>query len=158
MLPSVMPQPVKLSDALVLDARLAGDTMQRSIAGQVEFWARLGCSVERLLQGDRVLQLCRTGATQPLSQCLATVNSPAGKIRLENWLAEQPFPHYRPHPTRTGVLERIEQNGTRVLGRFVGRRFQALSNTAASSPRPVTRKSPQRLTQRIARAAQSSSK
>ena len=40
--PTTMSQPVKLSDALVLDARLAGEAVERSIAGQVEFWARLG--------------------------------------------------------------------------------------------------------------------
>jgi len=37
-----MSQPVKLSDALVLETRLAGEIVERSIAGQVEFWARLG--------------------------------------------------------------------------------------------------------------------
>ncbi len=42
MLPSGMSQPVKLTDALVLDARIAGEVVERSIAGQVEFWARLG--------------------------------------------------------------------------------------------------------------------
>ena len=40
--PQAMSQPVKLSDSLVLDARLAGEAVERSIAGQVEFWARLG--------------------------------------------------------------------------------------------------------------------
>src|ERR1035438_9156293 len=52
--PTGMSQPVKLSDSLVLDARLAGDAMERSIAGQVEFWARLGRSVEVLLEGRQV--------------------------------------------------------------------------------------------------------
>jgi hypothetical protein len=33
-----MSQPVKLSDALVLDARLAAEVQERSIAGQVEYW------------------------------------------------------------------------------------------------------------------------
>ena len=32
-----MGQPVKLSDKLVLDARIVGETTERSIAGQVEF-------------------------------------------------------------------------------------------------------------------------
>jgi ParD-like antitoxin of type II bacterial toxin-antitoxin system len=41
-----MSQPVKLSDALVLDARLAGEAMERSIARRVGFWARLGRAVE----------------------------------------------------------------------------------------------------------------
>ncbi len=34
-----MSQPVKLSDDLVLDARLTGEAAERSIAGQVEYWA-----------------------------------------------------------------------------------------------------------------------
>jgi hypothetical protein len=36
-----MSQPVKLSDDLVLDARLVGELLERSIAGQIEFWAQL---------------------------------------------------------------------------------------------------------------------
>ena len=55
-----MSQPVKLSDALVLDARIAGQVQERSIAGQVEFWAKLGRGVELLLDGEQVLKLCRT--------------------------------------------------------------------------------------------------
>ncbi len=38
---------MKLSDALVLDARIAGEVLERSIAGQVEYWAKLGRAVER---------------------------------------------------------------------------------------------------------------
>jgi hypothetical protein len=37
-----MSQPVKVSEALLLDARLAGEAPERSIAGQIEYWARLG--------------------------------------------------------------------------------------------------------------------
>lgn len=118
-----MPQPVKLSDSLVLDARLAGDTVQRSIAGQVEFWARLGRSVERILEGDQVLQLCRAGATQPLSHLLETVEAPEGRARLDTYLETLPFPHYKPHPTSAGVLIRTQEDGTRTAGRFVNRKF-----------------------------------
>jgi hypothetical protein len=121
-----MPQPVKLSDSLVLDARVAGDIVHRSIAGQVEFWARLGRSIEPLLQGDKVLQLCRSGAAQSLSECLETVDSPEGRARVTAYLDQQPFPHYQPHPTRPGLLERIERDGTRILGRFVNRQFQPI--------------------------------
>lgn len=38
---SGMSQPVKLSDGLVLDARITGEIAERSIAGQIEFWARV---------------------------------------------------------------------------------------------------------------------
>jgi hypothetical protein len=42
-----MPAAIKLSDAFVNLARSEGRIMGRSIAGQVEHWARLGRAVER---------------------------------------------------------------------------------------------------------------
>ena len=33
-----MSQPVKISDELILDARLTAEIAERSIAGQIEFW------------------------------------------------------------------------------------------------------------------------
>jgi hypothetical protein len=116
-------QPVKLSDGLVLDARLAGETVERSIAGQVEFWARLGRSVELLLEGRQVLALCRQGTARPLSECLQTVDSPDGRQRVVELLGNGPFPHYEPHPDRRGLLVRVDAEGTRTTGRFVKRRF-----------------------------------
>jgi hypothetical protein len=47
-----MSQPVKLSDALVLDARLTAEAAERSIAGQIEYWAQLGRAIDPLLQGS----------------------------------------------------------------------------------------------------------
>lgn len=119
-----MSQPVKLSDSLVLDARLAGEVVERSIAGQVEFWARLGRAIEPLLQGEQALALCRNAAARPLSDCLKAVDSPEGRSRVFNYLQAQPFPHYEPHPKKRGLLVRIEANGRRTIGRFVNRRFQ----------------------------------
>jgi hypothetical protein len=124
-----MSQPVKLSDSLVLDARLAGEAVERSIAGQVEFWARLGRSVELLLQGQQV-QLVRNGAAQPLSTSLESVDSAGGRERVAAYLQGQPFPHYRPHPDKPGILERIEEDGTRSIGRFVNRKFKTVRSSA----------------------------
>jgi len=119
-----MSQPVKLSDALVLDARLAGELTERSIAGQVEFWARLGRSVETLLKGEQVLMLSRNAAVRPLSSCLSSVDTPAGRERTSAWLRSQPFPHYEPHPEKSGLLIRIDAEGRRTTGRFVKRQFK----------------------------------
>jgi len=126
-----MSQPVKLSDALVLDARLAGEAVERSIAGQVEFWAKLGKAIEPLLEGTQVIALCRNAATQPLSKCLESVDAPAGRRRLADFLQSQPYPHYQPHPNKPGVLVRIEANGKRTVGRFVNRQFQPVKVKAA---------------------------
>jgi hypothetical protein len=117
-----MSQPVKLSDALVLDARLTGEAAERSIAGQIEFWARLGRAVEPLLRGDKALALRRSGDTRPLSECLLSVDSHEGRQRVAEHLKTLPFPHYEPADT-PGLLVRIEANGKRTPGRFVNREF-----------------------------------
>ena len=123
-----MSQPVKLSDALVLDARLAGEALERSIAGQVEFWARLGRAVEPLLQGAQVLALSRNAAARPLSACLDSADSPEGRRRVSEFLQAQPYPHYEPALDSPGLLVRIEADGKRTLGRFVNRHFKAVKS------------------------------
>lgn len=119
-----MSQPVKLSDALVLDARIAGEAFERSLTGQVEFWARLGRAIEPLLQGTQVLALCRNATAQPLSECLESVDSADGRQRVAEYLDTQPFPHYEQAPNEPGFLVRIEVDGKREVGRFVNRQFQ----------------------------------
>jgi len=118
-----MSQPVKLSDSLVLDARLAGGATERSIAGQVEFWAKLGRAIEPLLQGDTTLALCRSGAAQSLSALVESVDTPVGHRRLREHLASLPFPHYAPAPGAKGLLVRTAADGKRTVGRFVNRVF-----------------------------------
>jgi hypothetical protein len=125
-----MSQPVKLSDGLVLDARLAGAITERSIAGQVEFWAKLGRAIERLLDGAEAMALCRAGTDRPLSVLIRSVDTAAGRRRVAAHLATSPFPHYAPAPGRPGLLVRTEADGTRTVGRFVNRRF-----TPAKQPR-----------------------
>ena len=127
-----MSQPVKLSDALVLDARLAGKALERSIAGQVEFWARLGRAVEPLLQGAQALALvpqCRRPPAFSLPRPRWIL--PQGRRRVAGFLRTQPFPHYEPAPDAPGLLVRIEAGGKRTLGRFVNRQFQAAKTKPA---------------------------
>jgi len=121
-----MSQPVKLSDALVLDARIAGETQERSIAGQVEFWAKLGRSVDLLLEGRQVVALRRSAGTQPLSEALASVATPEGRKRLANTLANQPYPHFKQHPGKPGLLIRTDEDGKQTVGRFVNRVFSVV--------------------------------
>ncbi len=117
-----MSQPVKVSDALLLDARLMGEATQRSIAGQIEFWAGLGRAIETVLRGDQVLALSKAAKVKPLSACLQSVDSPEGRQRVAEHLNSLPYPHYEPAPR--GLLVRIKANGKRTTGRFVNRKFQ----------------------------------
>lgn len=118
-----MSQPVKLSDALVLDARIAAQAQERSITGQVEFWAKLGRSVELLLNGRQMLRLQRYAGARPLSELLDEVDSATGREKLKAFLESEPFPHFEPHLSLPGILVRIEENGLRTTGRFVNRAF-----------------------------------
>jgi len=127
-----MSQPVKVSDNLLLDARLAGESMHRSIAGQVEFWARLGRAIEPLLGGAQAMALCRSGAARSVSECVESADSPAGRGRVATYLAMEPFPHFEPAADAPGLLVKIDADGRRTIGRFVKRRFVAVR---AKTPR-----------------------
>jgi ParD-like antitoxin of type II bacterial toxin-antitoxin system len=120
-----MSQPVKLSNALVLDARLTAETAERSIAGQIEFWAKLGRAVEPLLQGVQAMALSRAGAARPISECLESADSPKGRKRVAEHLKTLPYPHYEPCET-TGLLIRTTADGKRSTGRFVNRQFEVI--------------------------------
>jgi hypothetical protein len=119
-------QPVKISDELILDARLTAEIAERSIAGQIEFWAQLGRAIEPLLEGSRALALRRAGAAIPLSERLASIDSAVGRRRVVEYLESRPFPHYQPIPDSPGLLVRVDRDGTRTAGRFVGREFQVV--------------------------------
>lgn len=123
-----MSQPVKLSNALVLDARLTGQATERSIAGQIEFWALLGRAIEPLLQGAQAMALRRSGEIRPLSACLDSVDSSAGWQRVADHLQQQPYPHYEAAPI-PGLLIRTTADGKRTMGRFVNRQFQAVKTS-----------------------------
>jgi hypothetical protein len=119
-----MAQPVKLSDSLVLDARLVGEAEERSIAGQIEYWARLGRAADLTLQAEQVLRLKRIGDARPLSECLESVGTKAGRDRLGAYLQTRPYPRYEPAPGRRGLLIRVHEDGKRELGKFVKRKFK----------------------------------
>lgn len=121
-----MSQPVKVSDALLLDARVAGEAVERSIAGQIEFWAKIGRALEPILRGDQLLALCRSGNVKPLSACLATADSAVGRLRVVEHLKSRPYPHYEAAVESPGLLVRIEADGKRTVGRFVNRQFQVV--------------------------------
>lgn len=138
-----MSQPVKLSDSLVLEARLAAQASERSIAGQVEFWAKLGRSLEELLGGKVIRSFREKARYASLTELVGTVETPEGRARLQTYLESEPFPHFEPHPERKGILLRIEADGSRTAGRFVDRQFVPVepgkkrptgARTVASSP------------------------
>jgi len=121
----------------MLDARVAGKIVERSMAGQIEFWAKIGRALEPLLRGDQVLALCRAGSIKPLSERLESVDSPAGRRRVFEHLKTRPYPHYEAASESPGLLVRIEADGKRTVGRFVNRQFQPVKITSKKSVKPA---------------------
>jgi hypothetical protein len=128
-----MGQPVKLSDELILEARIAAAAMQRSIAGQVEFWARVGSTLEKVTSRHQTERLQQKAAL-PLSEIVATINRPAGRARLKEYLDSRPFPRFSPHPKLARTFIREDADGTRTIGRFQQSEFIA---SRSSSRRPA---------------------
>jgi hypothetical protein len=118
-----MGQPVKLSDNLMLDARLVAEESERSIAGQIEYWARLGRAIEFAVRPATALKLKRRQPVPLLSERLRDIDTPAGRARVEALLASGPSPHFEPAPGRPGLLVKIDEDGTRIVGRFIKRAF-----------------------------------
>ncbi len=61
-----------------------------------------------------------------ISDCLASVDSPEGRERVAAYLRSRPYPHFEPVPGASGLLVRVDEDGTRTIGRFVGREFQSV--------------------------------
>lgn len=137
-----MPQPVKLSDALVLDARLSAEVEQRSIAGQVEYWASLGKLVDAMLDGKTRTDALKKSGVKSLSELIASVGSAEGDARLNTYLESEPFPHFEPHPTRKGMLIRTDAQGEQSVGRFVDRKFVAETTRRADAAEADSRTRP----------------
>jgi len=124
-----MSESITLSSQLICDAQAAATLGQRSPAGQIEYWARLGRSIDGLLSRVPASQIAPEG--QRLGDVLSCVSSDEGHQRLRALLASQPFPHYEPAGDDTADLIRIGADGTRTRGRFEGRTFQPVETPPA---------------------------
>jgi len=127
-----MSQPVKLSDDIVLAARMAAESEVRSIAGQVEYWAKLGRSIDGLLEGRVQQRLVDGRSRKSLSGLVETVEGPQGQARLNAYLESRPFPHFEAHPTRKGLLVRTDADGCKAVGHFKNRQFVEIAEAKSS--------------------------
>lgn len=118
-----MGQPVKLSGQLVSDARSCAELTERSIAGQIEYWAGIGRAMDAMMRLNNVLALKKSVTIGMILERLAQVDTPTGRQQVKETLARKPFPHYERVDDRPGFLVRIDADGTRTVGRLVGRQF-----------------------------------
>lgn len=128
-----MPHAVKLSDALIAEAREAADLGNRSVAGQIEHWARLGRAVEQDLASPALREVTlQAAADQPaagslgarLGAALDAALHPDARTAFAAELAGRV--RYGTDPAFPGYLVRDEPDGNRTPGRYVGRQFRPL--------------------------------
>ena len=133
-----MGMPVKLSDELVLAARMEAEATDRTITSQIEHWAKLGRAAEvELSYGEVVkLKLAHTGAAgRAKSAAKAPASGVELRARLESVaqseerssvldaLRAQGRPVYEATPDYPGFVTRIDPDGKRTVGRFESRQF-----------------------------------
>ncbi len=118
-----MGQPVKLSDQLITDARFCAGLTERSIAGQIEYWAGIGKVMDTMMRQDNMVALKKSVTMNAILERLAKVDTSEGRQQIREALNRKPFPHYRRVTERPGHLVRIDEDGTRTVGRLVGRKF-----------------------------------
>jgi hypothetical protein len=140
-----MPQPVKLSNAVVSAARKAASEANRSIAGQVEHWATLGRAIEGMLTSADASALKRSKGSlenviPDVAKRLAVANAIAhaldtsSRTGLTERVVPSDQPKYGPDPAFPGLVVRVDPDGTRTPGRFVNRWFVPLTETPARRP------------------------
>jgi hypothetical protein len=109
---------------LILDCPDRGRRRRAFDHGQIEYWPKLGRAVELHLRAGEALRLKRAGEARPLSSLLSSVGSAGGRKRLAAHLATRPYPHFEAAPGKRGLLVKIEEDGSRTVGRFVNRKFR----------------------------------
>jgi hypothetical protein len=120
-----MGQPIKISDDLALAAREEADVCDRSIASQVEHWARIGRAVEQVLGHAQVVALKRNAGLPEFAKAMREATSETGRRKVLEHLERLGGPRYSVDPARPGHVVRVAPDGTRTRGRFVNRRFVA---------------------------------
>jgi hypothetical protein len=69
---------------------------------------------------------CKKNGSRPLSECLSIVGTPAATAKVKSYLASEPLPHFEAGLEK-GILIKIDEDGTRTHGRFLGKVFHPLA-------------------------------
>lgn len=131
-----MASPVKVGDELAEAARETAELANRSIAKQIEHWARIGRAVEKLIKTDDVLAL-KAHLAHP-SDADKLREARAALVRLTEALVERTDrdaaralifstggPVYEAVPSRPDRVAQVWPDGRKLIGRFEGEEFVA---------------------------------
>ena len=126
---NLKPLPVKLSGALIQLARSNADLDDRSVASQVEHWARLGQKMERILPLDLIQQvknadsLSISDGERVYAAITAFFSNPKKAELVSAAIFQNGHPAYEGDPLDHDGIVQVWPNGDRVRGSMVNRQF-----------------------------------
>ena len=131
-----MGSPVKVADELVKAAKETAPVANRSIAKQIEHWARLGRAVEQLAKTTDVMafkaQLADpqdatkvVRARDALKRLVEALADRMDRDAARRLILETGKPVFEAVPGRPDVVSQVWPDGRRVLGRLAGQEFVA---------------------------------
>ena len=134
--------PVRLQQALMQSAALAGARQHRNAAEQIEYWATLGQQVAGMLDPDKLLDVASglaavkvepitTAAVAP-EQAFAALEQQRRSGQLSQSVSGESL-RYQASKAQPGLLEEIKPNGNRRLGRFRDGLLEPVGESAPST-------------------------
>ena len=126
--------PIRLDKTLMSAAKVAGTTLRRSAAEQVEYWADIGRKVENtvdpntLLAVQSGLAVIRVEETPPVMADPDAVFAALDQQRASGTLSQAIATdrvRYQASATESGKLEACYPDGRIVQGQFINGLFQA---------------------------------
>jgi hypothetical protein len=125
---------VKVSGGLAEAARKAAHWADRSVAGQIEHWARLGQAVEGTLSATEAAALKKSGGDGGAAfddekerdlvlGVLASIREAMPYSRLRTDVVGATRVQYEADPDHPSGIVKVSSDGSRTRGRLVGRKF-----------------------------------
>jgi len=129
-----MGMPLRISETLVREAKKAAQLQERSVAAQIEHWAKIGMAVEAALSlsattalkatGGRLKELVPEAAIRKqLKAALVEIVQSANREAADRIVHAAGKPVYEADRSHPGFVVRIDPDGTRTRGRMQGKRF-----------------------------------
>jgi hypothetical protein len=122
---------MRLDPELIRAASAAARLHRRSVPRQIELWADIGRAVEKAISAEDLLAvreglarlvLERGSAVIAPDDVLASLQASHRRGALADRVSEAAV-RYQAAPGRPGLLERIEADGRRAIGRFADGEF-----------------------------------
>ncbi|HEY7700484.1 MAG TPA: hypothetical protein VIE88_18800 [Vicinamibacteria bacterium] len=137
---------MKIADELVEEARETAALANRSIAKQIEHWARLGRAVEQLVKTADVMAFkARLADPQDAAKAVRArvalerlVQALADRMDRDaarRFILDTGKPVYEAVPARPDLVSQVWPDGRRMLGRFVDQEFVAEKRTGKKNSR-----------------------